>query len=99
MLAEFEVRREIVVRGLATIPGVQCEPPAGAFYAFPRVADHYREGRHGSVELCEYLLETAHLAVVPGAAFGNDEHIRLSFACSRQTLEAALDRLAAALGG
>lgn len=97
MLEEFRVRRELLVRGLAAIPGVQCEPPDGAFYAFPRVADHYREGRQGSVEMCEYLLEHSRLAVVPGAAFGNDEHVRISFACSRETLEAALEHLARAL--
>jgi aspartate aminotransferase len=97
MLDEFKARRKLLVHGLAAIPGVQCEPPDGAFYAFPRVADHYREGRRGSVEMCEYLLERARLAVVPGAAFGNDDHVRLSFACSRETLEAALEHLAQAL--
>ena len=97
MLAEYAVRREIVARRLSEIPGVSCLPPAGAFYAFPRVADCYRPGRQGSVEMAEYLLETARVAVVPGIAFGNDDHIRLSFACSREELEAGLDRLADAL--
>ena len=97
MLAEYAARRELIGRLLAEMPGVTCLPPAGAFYAFPRVADCYREGRQGSVEMAEYLLEEARVAVVPGIAFGADEHIRLSFACSREVLEAGLGRMAAAL--
>lgn len=98
-LREFERRRDLVVSRLNEMPGVQCPSPAGAFYAFPRVADAYREGRRGSIEFSEFLLERAHVAVVPGVAFGADEHIRLSFACSREQLDAGLDRMAEALSG
>jgi len=49
------------------------------------------------VALCEHLLEAANVALVPGAAFGADDHVRISFACSRQNLELACDRIAAAL--
>ena len=87
------VRRDLVVKGLNAIPGVTCRPPAGAFYAFPRVADRYRDGE-GSVEFTERLLEEARVAVVPGAAFGDDAHIRLSFACSRDDLRVGLERMA-----
>jgi aspartate aminotransferase len=98
MLAEYSVRRDLVVRGLAELPGVRCTPPAGAFYAFPDVSGCYREGLEGSQAFAEYLLAEAAVAVVPGAAFGDDRHVRLSFACSRATLERAFARIAAALG-
>jgi aspartate aminotransferase len=98
MLAEYAARREIIARGLNAIPGFECRPPAGAFYAFPRVAACYRPGREDSTALAEYLLESAAVAVVPGAAFGADDHLRLSFACSRATLAEGLERIAAALG-
>ncbi|MEE8278233.1 MAG: aminotransferase class I/II-fold pyridoxal phosphate-dependent enzyme, partial [Thermoanaerobaculia bacterium] len=97
MIAEYQERRDLVSRGLAEIPGVELRPPAGAFYAFPRVADCYREGRRGSVAFAEFLLEEARVAVVPGIAFGADDHIRISFACSRQDLEEGLERIRAAL--
>lgn len=97
MLAAFERRRDLVVRGLERLPGVTCATPPGAFYAFPNVAACYRDGRRGSLELCEHLLEEAGVAVVPGVAFGADEHIRISFACSDGELEAGLEGMAAAL--
>ena len=97
MIEAFERRRDFLVQGLEEVPGVTCETPSGAFYAFPRVAAHYREGRNSSIELAEHLLREAGLAVVPGAAFGADEHIRLSFACSRSELSRALERLRSTL--
>jgi aspartate aminotransferase len=54
----------------------------------------YRPGREDSVALAEYLLEEAQVVVVPGSAFGNDDHIRISFACSRAALEEGLSRMA-----
>ena len=74
-------------------------PPAGAFYAFPEVSGCFTDGRQGSVELAEYLLDAAGVAVIPGIAFGADDHIRISFACSRQDLESGLDRIEKALRG
>jgi len=97
MLAEYAARREIIARGLNAIPGFECRPPSGAFYAFPRVAACYGPGREDSTALAEYLLEQAAVVVVPGAAFDADEHIRLSFACSRAILAEGLERIAAAL--
>ncbi|HVR12066.1 MAG TPA: aminotransferase class I/II-fold pyridoxal phosphate-dependent enzyme, partial [Thermoanaerobaculia bacterium] len=90
-------RRELLVPRLNQLPGFRCQPPAGAFYAFPDVSAAYRPGRQGSVEFAEFLLEEARVAVVPGAAFGSDAHIRISFACSRAELLSGLERLAAAL--
>jgi aspartate aminotransferase len=97
MIAEYAARRAFLVPRLNAIPGWSCAPPAGAFYAFPNVAGCFRDGRRGSVALCEHLLDRAGVALVPGAAFGADDHVRISFACSRQTLEQALDRIAGAL--
>jgi aspartate aminotransferase len=97
MIDEFRIRRDLVVEGLNALPGVTCSPPAGAFYAFPHVAACYRTGE-GSTEFAERLLEEARVAVVPGAAFGNDAHVRLSFACSREDLREGLRRMGAMLG-
>ena len=97
MIEEFRIRRDLVVDLLNALPGVTCNAPAGAFYAFPHVAGCYRAGE-GSTEFAERLLEEARVAVVPGAAFGNDEHVRLSFACSRDDLREGLRRMAAMLG-
>ena len=97
MVSEFARRRELVAAALEEIPGVTCRAPDGAFYAFPRVADCYRPGREGSVDMADYLLERARVAVVPGVAFGDDDHVRISFATSREALREGLSRLAAAL--
>ena len=97
MIAEYQARREMLVPRLNSLPGFRCRPPDGAFYAFPHVAACYGPGRQGSVELTQFLLEKAGVVVVPGVAFGDDDHIRLSFACSRAALAEGLDRMAAAL--
>jgi aspartate aminotransferase len=97
MIAEYQARRDLLIPRLNQLPGFDCRPPDGAFYAFPRVADAFRPGRQGSVAFTELLLEKANVAVVPGAAFGADDHIRISFACSRVTLEEGLRRMAEVL--
>jgi aspartate aminotransferase len=97
MIAAYQERRDFLVPRLNRIPGFECRPPAGAFYAFPRVAAAYRPGREGSGAFAEFLLEEGGVAVVPGEAFGSDEHIRLSFACSLDTLALGLERMAAIL--
>ena len=99
MREEYRRRRDLVTGLLRDIPGVECVPPVGSFYAFPRVDRHYRDGRQGSVALAEYLLEEARVAVVPGIAFGDDRHIRISFACSPDMLRAGIERMARALAG
>ncbi len=94
MIAEYQWRRDYLIPRLNALPGVVCPPPAGAFYAFPDVSRCYRDGRRGSIAFSEFLLERARVAVVPGEAFGADEHVRISFACSREALECGLRRLA-----
>lgn len=90
MVREFAVRRDRMVKGLREL-GLETPLPRGAFYAFPKVAP-YLDAR-GSSGFCEDLLEQVDLAVVPGSAFGVDEHVRLSCATSMSVIERALERL------
>ncbi len=96
MIEEFRRRRSLMVEGLNAIPGVHCVEPRGAFYAFPDVSSYFQEGE-GSVALTEYLLDEAGVAVVPGIAFGNDDHVRLSFTSPASVLEEGLARMKRAL--
>lgn len=98
MRQAFDARRRYMVERLNAIKGVECALPSGAFYAYPDVAAYYGSQVRDSVALCEYLLEEAKVACVPGAGFGTYEHIRLSYATSLDLLEKALDRVEAALG-
>ena len=93
-LAEYQARRDLVADRLAAISGVVCRPPAGAFYAFPDVSSYFAAGEQESLPLVRHLLDEARVAVVPGEAFGAPSHLRLSFACSRETLSEGLDRMA-----
>lgn len=97
MREEYQARRDLLLEGLAGIPGIDCPKPGGAFYAFPEVAALYREGRSGSAAFAEFLLEEARVAVVPGVAFGADNHVRISFACATDRVQEGVDRLAQAL--
>jgi aspartate aminotransferase len=94
MIEEYELRRDFLIPRLNALPGVTCRAPKGAFYAFPNVSGAFRSGLASSSEFAERLLEEAHVAVVAGSAFGSDAHIRISFACSRETLDEGLRRLA-----
>jgi aspartate aminotransferase len=93
MLAEYRRRRDFVVRRLAAIPGVTCPEPRGAFYAYPNIGTALAASGWGAVEFAERLLREAHVAVVPGEAFGTDRHIRISYATSMSELERGLDLL------
>ncbi|HXX14089.1 MAG TPA: pyridoxal phosphate-dependent aminotransferase [Candidatus Eremiobacteraceae bacterium] len=96
MLAEYARRRKRVVEGLREIPGVTCEWPGGAFYAFPNVSAMLNE-KHAlartCTELAKKLLEEAHVALVPGEAFGAPGYLRLSYATSVERIEEGLRRL------
>ena len=96
MLAEYTRRRKRIVEGLQEIPGVACEWPGGAFYAFPDVSA-YLQGRNAlaksCTELAKELLEKAHVALVPGEAFGAPGFLRLSYATSIERIEEGLRRL------
>jgi aspartate aminotransferase len=72
--------------------------PEGAFYLFPDVSSHYGKSAGGKLirssdDFCEFLLEEARVALVPGSAFGDDRCLRLSFASSDERLSAAFDRM------
>jgi aspartate aminotransferase len=94
----FKARHDFVVARLNSIPGVACLPGAGTFYAFAQVEGAMRAlGMKDDTEFAEYLLSHAGVAVVPGSGFGAPDHMRISFACSMETLEKALRRIEAAL--
>lgn len=99
MLKAFKERHDFVVEGLNRIPGIECLPTDGTFYVFPRVqgAIDKLPGVNNDLELAEYLLERAGVALVPGTAFGLSGHVRISIATSPSNLEQALERIAAAV--
>ncbi|MEJ1966466.1 MAG: pyridoxal phosphate-dependent aminotransferase [Gammaproteobacteria bacterium] len=90
----FKARHDFIVAGLNSLPGVSCLPGAGTFYAFADVSKAVvAHGCRDDGELAELLLNEGGVAVVPGGGFGAPGHVRLSFACSMQTLEKALERM------
>ncbi len=94
MLAEYRRRRDFVVDRLRKIPGVTIATPKGAFYAYPNVSVAFRSGRvKNSLDFSAALLAQAHVAVVPGEAFGTNDHVRISYATSMRELERGLDRV------
>jgi aspartate/methionine/tyrosine aminotransferase len=102
MRAEFERRRNYALMKIRTIPEISCFEPQGAFYLFPNVRSFYDLEFNGtpirnSYGMAYYLLREAHVAVVPGDAFGADDHMRLSYATSMENLEKGINRIAQAL--
>jgi aspartate/methionine/tyrosine aminotransferase len=91
MVVEFKARRDLLVAGLNAIPGVHCATPVGAFYAFPSVAGTGIAG----AEMADRLLHEAGVCVLAGTAFGGvgAEHVRISYANSRENLAEALERI------
>jgi aspartate aminotransferase len=101
MAGEFDRRRRVIVEGLNRIPGFRCPMPEGAFYAFPDVSGLFGRGWNGrplsgSADVTTFLLEAARVAVVPGADFGSDRHLRISYACGLEQIEEGLARINAA---
>jgi aspartate aminotransferase len=94
MVKHFRQRHDYIVEALNRLPGVACQPMPGTFYAFARVdAAMKLIGAHDDNTFAEYLLNHAGVAVVPGSGFGAPGHMRLSYACSMQTLEEAVRRI------
>lgn len=89
MRATFQARRNLVLAELRAIPGISCTTPHGAFYVFPNI----RATGLDSMSFCERLLETMHVATVPGRAFGSDTNIRISYATDTETLKEGLRRI------
>jgi aspartate aminotransferase len=98
MRREFEARRDLVCGRLSSMPGICCRVPDGAFYAFFDVSAHFGKTLGGkqvedSTSFCNAALESAHVNLVPGIAFGMEGFVRLSFAASRDQINGGLDRL------
>lgn len=94
MLAEFERRRGKIVAGLRAIPGIKCAMPEGAFYVYPNVSAYLKKnGVADATALAGKLLDEVHVALVPGPAFGTEEHVRISYAASQEQIDEGLRRL------
>jgi aspartate/methionine/tyrosine aminotransferase len=91
VVAEYRRRRDVMVAGLNSIPGIRCQTPQGAFYTFPNV----RALGKSSDELAELLLDKGGVAVLPGASFGKggEGYLRLSYATSLGLIEEGLERI------
>jgi len=99
MLKAFKERHDFVVQALNQIEGVECLPSQGAFYSFPSVKGviNSLDNINNDVELAEFLLNEAGVALVPGSAFGSPGYMRLSFATSMENLESAITRMKSAI--
>lgn len=100
MVKEFKLRHNYVVENINSINGLSCIPAEGAFYAFPYAQDAIDRlfkanviSKNNDIGLCEYLLDKANVAVVPGSAFGAEGYFRLSFATSMENLVEAISRI------
>ncbi|MFN4132396.1 MAG: pyridoxal phosphate-dependent aminotransferase [Caldimicrobium sp.] len=99
----FAKRANLLCNYLREIPGLEFIPPQGAFYLFAKVSTYYgKKSSKGkiissSIDFAEYLLEEARVAVVPGAAFGEDNFIRISYATAEENLIEACNRIKKAL--
>lgn len=98
MYEAYSERRTWLVPAINAIDGFRCADPDGAFYIFPEVKGMYgRGGVRDSYALADFLLEEARVAVVPGSAFGSDDHIRISYAVSMDRLREGVRRIDAAV--
>ena len=103
MLAEFDRRRRLLISELNSIPGMSCLTPTGAFYTFPNTSRLYggsikSKTISSSSDLALYLLEEARVALAPGEAFGDDDHIRLSYAASIDNIKKGVNRIKEVVG-
>ncbi|MGE5438442.1 MAG: pyridoxal phosphate-dependent aminotransferase [Bacteroidota bacterium] len=103
MNKEFKRRRDYIYEKLISVPGVRSTRPSGAFYIFPDLSSFYGKSFNGhtvnnSSDMALYILEKAKVAVVPGIAFGSDDHIRISYSTSMENIVEGVDRIISALG-
>ncbi len=94
----FLKRRDLVLNLMKDIPGLKANLPQGAFYVFPEVSYYFGRSYNGktinnATDLSMFLLDEAHVALVPGAAFGDDNYIRFSYATTEENLKEALKRM------
>ena len=94
MLDEYRRRRDFAVQALNDIPGVTCAMPGGAFYVYPNFSHYFgKNGIQSAMDFATKLLQQAHVALVPGEAFGTRQHVRLSYATSMRELERGIARI------
>jgi aspartate aminotransferase len=94
MKADYIRLRDRILGGFKTIPGLTCTVPQGAFYVYPNISAFLgKSGIRNSTELAAKLLNEAHVVVVPGEAFGTQEHIRLSYAVSADVVDEGVKRM------
>ena len=94
MAKEYERRHTFIFNALNSIKGFKTVAATGAFYTFPEVTGVIKDlNLSDDIELSDYLIEKANVAVVPGSAFGAKGHIRLSFATSMELLKEAVNRI------
>ena len=101
MRAEFDQRRQVMYGALCRIPGLRCVEPQGAFYCFPDMRAYLRPdgpGPRDDVELCDWLLQHAGIAAIPGTGFFAPGFLRFSYATSLQSIQEGMRRLAKGLG-
>jgi aspartate aminotransferase len=104
MRKKFERRRDVMVAGLNEVPGIRCRKPEGAFYAFADCRGMYGIEHGGKAiasddEVAFFLLDEAHVAAVPGGAFGAPGYVRFSYATSEERIEAGLESMRRAITG
>jgi len=99
---EFEQRKNYIVEKLNDIPEISCFSPQGAFYVFPNISGYFGKAFNGkvikdSLDFTEFILEEAKVAVVPGVAFGSDDHVRISYATSMDDIIKGMERITEAV--
>ncbi len=97
-VAEFDRRRRFLLERLRRIPGIRCATPRGAYYVFANVSALFGKSAgnrplRNDADLADALLDQAHVAAVPGTAFGSSQHVRFSYATSIENLGIAIDRM------
>jgi aspartate aminotransferase len=93
MLAEYTARRAWLLAALKEIPGITCNEPEGAFYAFPNVRGCLKSGLGSSGEFAQRLLEEEQTVVTDGAGFGCEGYVRMSYATSMEQLQEGVNRI------
>jgi aspartate aminotransferase len=102
MVEEYQQRRDLICEGLTSLEGISCYKPQGAFYVFPNVGAYLGKNHKGerikdTAQLTGYLLEEAQVAVVPGAEFGAEGYLRLSYPIAPDVIREGIERVKVAL--
>ena len=102
MVTEFKKRRDVLMDRYAKLEGISCHKPVGSFYTFPDFSSVFGKQWNGktlkgSLDVAEFFIEEAKVALVPGIAFGADDNLRLSFATSMENINEGLNRIESAL--